>query len=77
LVSLILLYLARLHPPRFQRLILFFEIPGPRSACQRSSTQAAIFNAFGADPSGRKSDDVRQPEMSKLQARQKNKYMVY
>ena len=39
-----------------------------RRACRRSSAQAVIFYAFGAGPSGRKSDDViMQTEMSKLQ----------
>jgi hypothetical protein len=52
-VSRVLLYLARLRLPHFQRLILLFEIPELRSACRRSSTQAAIFYAFGAGPSGR------------------------
>jgi hypothetical protein len=51
LFSLILFYLARLRLPRFQRLIPFFEIPGPRIACRRSSTQAPIFYAFGAQDS--------------------------
>jgi hypothetical protein len=68
LVSRILLCLARLCLPRFQRLILLFEIPGPRSACRRISAQTVIFYAFGAGPSGQKSDNVRRPEMSKLQA---------
>jgi hypothetical protein len=67
LVSRILLYLARLRLPRFQRLILLFEISWALQRLSAQLSQAVIFYAFGAGPSGQKSDDVMQPEMSKLQ----------